>query len=140
MDLLDVIPTDLQLLLSVLAFDIDPANSAEDVFDFTKQGFSVAAADLLVATIRNRFTDYKTTISEDDDLLRRLKNASGAHVASGSKLSRYLMALQVRKGEKEILQNLLDLVQQFITSKSSRKRKRDINDAGLETGSQNGEE
>src|SRR2546423_133597 len=80
------------------------------------------------------------TICEDDDLLRRLKNASGAHVASGSKLSRYLMALQVRKGEKEILQNLLDLVQQFITSKSSRKRKRDINDAGLETGSQNGEE
>ena len=130
MELHDAIPVDLQLLLSVLAIDTEPAKSAQNVFDMVKQSFGFASADLLAATVRKRLADYKTTIGEDDDLIRRLNNISSAQVASGAKLSRYRMAVQVRKGEKEILQRVLELAQQFITSNTNGKRKRDINDAG----------
>ena len=40
------------------------------------------------------------------------------------------MAIQVRKGEKEILQHVLDLIQYYITSNTGGKRKRDADDEG----------
>ena len=128
MELDEIIPGDMRLLLSALAVDPAPAMSAINVFGSGKRSFSSASAVLLASTIQKRLADYKTTVSEDDDLLGRLCNASGAQGASGIESGRYRMALQVRKGEKEILQHVLELAQQLNTSKANGKRKRDTGD------------
>ena len=129
-ELHDAIPTDLQLLLPTLAGDTEATQSAPNISSLGKQRISLASAELLGATIRKRFADYKTTISEDDLLLQRLSDDLRAQVASGAKPSRYRMAIQVRKGEKEILQHVLDLIQYYITSNTGGKRKRDADDEG----------
>jgi hypothetical protein len=115
--LLDAIPTDLRLLLSALTAYTETAT-----FNLSKQNFTFASADLLSATIRKRLTDYKTTLGEND-LLERLSNDSGALIPPGVHPNRYQMAVRVRKGEKEILQQILELTQQFITSHTNGKRK-----------------
>jgi hypothetical protein len=93
-----------------------------------EQSFSFASADLLAATIRKRLAEYKTTVSEDDDLLLRLDKASGAEPPTGVNPIRYQMAVKVRKGEKEILEQILQLAQQLITNDTNGKRKRSIDD------------
>lgn len=130
MDLDDAIPGDLRLLLSALAVDSESAVSASNVFGSGKRSFSSASAVLLASTIRKRLTDYKTAVVEDDDILECLRNAPSAQGASGMKSGRYRMAVQVRKGEKEILQHILELAQQLSMSKANGKRKRDTEDPG----------
>lgn len=127
-ELHEAIPVDLQLLLSALAVDTESAKSAQNISKLRERGFSVASADLLAATIRKRLAEYKTTISEDDDLLLRLDKASGAELPTGVHPIRYQMAVKVRKGEKEILEQILQLAQQLITNNTNGKRKRSIDD------------
>jgi hypothetical protein len=127
-ELHDAIPVDLQLLLSALAIDAESAKSAQNVFKLGERNFSFASADLLAATIRKRLAEYKTTISEDDDLLLRLDKASGVELPTGVHPTRYQMAVQVRKGEKEILEQILQLAQQLITNNTNGKRKRSVDD------------
>ena len=130
MELDDAIPGDLRLLLSALAVEPEPAMSDNNVFGPGKRSFTSASAVLLASAIRRRFADYKTTVSEDDDLLERLRNASGAQATSGTNSDRYRMAVHVRKGEKEILQDVLELARQLSTSKANGKRKRDTENTG----------
>ena len=127
-ELHEAIPVDLQLLLSALAVDTESAKSAQNVFKLGKRSFSFASADLLAAIIRKRLAEYKTTVSEDDDLLLRLDKASGAELPTGVNPIRYQMAVKVRKGEKEILEQILQLAQQLITNNTNGKRKRSIDD------------
>jgi hypothetical protein len=127
-ELHDAIPGDLQLLLSSLVVDTASARSAPNAFKLGERSFSVASADLLAATIRKRLAEYKTTVSEDDDLLLRLDSASGAEPPTGLHPIRYQMAVKVRKGEKEILDQILQLAQQLITNNANGKRKRSIDD------------
>jgi hypothetical protein len=127
-ELHDAIPVDLQLLLSALAVDTESAKSAQNVFKLGERSFGFASADLLAAIIRKRLAEYKTTVSEDDDLLLRLDKASGAELPTGVDPIRYQMAVKVRKGEKEILEQILRLAQQFITNNTNGKRRRSIDD------------
>jgi SET domain-containing protein 6 len=124
----DAIPTDLRLLLLALTASTETAPSARDIFDLGKQNFTFASADLLSAIIRKRLTDYKTTLGDDDNLLGGLSNDSGALIPPGVHPNRYQMAVRVRKGEKEILQQILQLTQQFITSHTNGKRKHGTDD------------
>jgi hypothetical protein len=127
-ELHEAIPVDLQLLLSALAVDTESAQSAQNIFKLGERGFSFASASLLVATIRKRLAEYKTTVSEDDDLLLRLDKAPGAELLTGVHPIRYQMAVKVRKGEKEILEQILQLAQQLVTNTTNGKRKRSIDD------------
>jgi hypothetical protein len=129
-ELHDAIPTELELLVSAFALDTEIAKSSRNVFDLGKRSFTIASADLLAATIRKRLADYKTTLSDDDDILQHLSNDSGIQVPFGVHPNRYRVAVSVRKGEKEILQQVLQLTQQFVTNSWNGKRKR-VNDEGL---------
>jgi hypothetical protein len=124
----DAIPIDLRLLLSALTASAETATSSRHVFDFGKQNFSFASADLLSATIRRRLVDYKTSLSDDDRLLWRLSKDSGAQIPLGVHPNRYRIAVHVRKGEKEILQQILQLTQQFTTNHVNGKRKHGTED------------
>jgi hypothetical protein len=124
----DAIPTELELLLSALAVNTETAISSRNVFDLGKRSFTIASADLLVATIKKRLADYKTTISHDDDIIRHLSRASGLEVPSGVHPYRYRIAVQVRNGEKGILHQVLQLAQQFSTTYTNGKRKQDTDD------------
>jgi N-lysine methyltransferase SETD6 len=122
------IPTELELLLSAFTVDTETTKSSRNVFDLGKRSFTFALADLLAATIRKRLADYRTTISDDDNLLQRLSNDSGAPIPSRVHPNRYRMAICVRKGEKEILLQVLQLAQQFITTRTNGKRKHGTDD------------
>jgi hypothetical protein len=124
----DAIPIELQLLLSALTASAETATSSRHVFGFGKQNFSFASADLLSATIRRRLADYKTSLSDDDRLLWRLSEDSGAQIPLGVRPNRYRIAVHVRKGEKEILQQILQLTQQFTTNHVNGKRKHGTED------------
>jgi hypothetical protein len=130
-ELHEAIPVELQLLLSALVVDTESVKSTQNVFKLGERSFSLASADLLAATIRKRLAEYKTTMSEDDDLLLRLDKASGAELPTGVHPIRYQMAVKVRKGEKEILEQILQLAQQLITNNTNNtngKRKRSVDD------------
>jgi hypothetical protein len=102
--------------------------SSRNVLDLGKRSFTFASADLLAAALQKRLADYKTTISHDNDIIRHLNRASGVQVPSGARPYRYRIAVQVRKGEKEILQQVLQLAQQFGATYTNGKRRRDTND------------
>lgn len=119
----DAITTELRMLLSALTADVHPATSARNVSDWAKRSLTSSSADLLAATIRRRLADYKTTIKDDDDLLRRLSSDSGTQRPPGVDVNRYRMAVCVRKGEKEVLEQILQLSEHFITSRTNGKRR-----------------
>jgi SET domain-containing protein 6 len=117
----DAIPTGLRLLLSALTAYAETATSLRHVF-MGRQNITLASTDLLSATIRKRLTHYKTTLSDDDNLLERLSNDCGAQIPSGVHPNRYQIALRVRQGEKEILQQMLQLTQEFIRDLNGKRK------------------
>jgi hypothetical protein len=127
-ELHDAIPVDLQLLLSAFTVNTESVKSTQNGFKVGERSFGFASVDLLAATIRKRLAEYKTTVSEDDDLLLRLDKAPGAELPTGVDPIRYQMAVKVRKGEKEILEQILQLAQQLITNNTNGKRRRSIDD------------
>jgi N-lysine methyltransferase SETD6 len=100
------------------------------------KGSSIALseASLLLTSITNRLGDYKTSLREDLEILEKLKTKDHHLVPAGISRKRYEMAVQVRKGEKEILHQVLQLLRDFVDRQTrqmagdSTKRKRDETD------------
>lgn len=69
---------------------------------------SIKEATLLAAVLEIRLGHYLTTIAEDEGLLRHLESAS-ADITEGLSRTRFKMAVEVRKGEKEICRDILRL-------------------------------
>ncbi len=101
----DAIPDELHMLITAVSGG--KANSSP------KKYINLPEADLLKNVLRKRLGEYQTTVDDDERILKRLGNAG----------SRLRMAVQVRKGEKEILQQLSRLAQECI-SDAAGKRKR----------------
>jgi Rubisco LSMT substrate-binding len=98
-----------------------------------ESGLGLSEASLLSTVITNRLRDFKTSVEEDSGILDNLKHRSNPQIPHGVSRIRYEMALQVRKGEKEILQQILQLTQSFVAectnqmAGESAKRKRPEN-------------
>jgi N-lysine methyltransferase SETD6 len=100
------------------------------------KGSSIALseASLLLTSITNRLGDYRTSLREDLEILEKLKTKDHHLVPAGISRKRYEMAVQVRKGEKEILHQVLQLLRDFVDRQTrqmagdSTKRKRDEKD------------
>jgi len=85
---------------------------------------------LLLTSITNRLRDYKTSLQEDSQILEKLENKDDLQYPDGVSYRRYEMAVLVRKGEKEILHDIMQLCQDFVadqtrqTAGDSAKRER----------------
>ena len=134
MKLHDAIPTELHMLISALSCPNEAAADFRTSKYSDMRGFSIPEAAFLTAIMTKRLTDYKTTVDEDEAILSSLNEKSSADMLPGLSDHHYRMAVQVRKGEKEILHRLVQLAQECITSKTDEianapvKRKRDGED------------
>jgi N-lysine methyltransferase SETD6 len=96
--------------------------------------FALSEASLLQTSITNRLGDFKSSLQADFEILGKLKNEEDIQLPDGVCRKRYEMAVQVRRGEKEILHHVLQLIQDFVAeqtrqmARDSAKRKWTQND------------
>ena len=94
----------------------------------------LSEACLLLNSLTYRLSDYKSSLQEDEEILKKLKKKDNLQLPDGTSYTRYEMAVQVRKGEKEILHQLLQLTQDLIDEQTrqmtpgSAKRRASKND------------
>ena len=106
------------LLVLIRTFHLSPDQFKEIVMSLAlpRPALGVAEAKSLLQVTQKRQTEYATTIVQDDEILSKLtENArNGPDGLSDSSHRRLLMAVKVRKGEKEILSQLSTLLEQYI--------------------------
>lgn len=118
--LLDIIPDELLALLKTLTLDSEELQRLLSKSKPPKPILGAREARILLEAAQSKLAQYGTTIQEDQILLQQFASLS---VMRTSERRRH-MALQVRLGEKEILQALLMMLQDFLTveEKGSGKR------------------
>jgi len=100
----------------------------------SKFAFTSREANLLAAVMARRLTEYPTTLAQDQQLIKDLHGQRSAPVPRSAATDRYEMAVQVRKGEKEICYSVLQMCQEFLqrsptqATKPTIKRHRDEDD------------
>ncbi|EXJ79606.1 hypothetical protein A1O3_07885 [Capronia epimyces CBS 606.96] len=124
----DVLPGQLHMLLRALCTHDNDARAIKK----PKDAITIEEAALLQAVLTKRLTEYSTSYEADQAICEALQSDSPSTVVPLScHHRRYLMAVQVRMGEKEILRQWITLCQFHIKQKSeemasgSSKRKYD---------------
>ncbi|KAF3483677.1 SET domain-containing protein [Arthroderma uncinatum] len=108
----DAIPEDFLILLRTLSLPAEDLDQLKTKNKAPKPVFSGSEASLLRTLVTHRQTEYPTTIQEDEQILRYLEE-QGGHF-NDANLCRKKMAVQVRKGEKEILAQVLSLLDTYL--------------------------
>lgn len=127
--LVDAIPAELHMLLRALTCNLgnDASGNEKRIQKGIKENFSIEEASLLAAVCTKRLADYPTSIEEDSRLLESFQASTSAADENVSS-HRVKMAIEVRKGEKEISHAVIALCQNHIM-----KRTAEINSAALGT-------
>lgn len=129
----DVLPVDLRMLITSFCQPAEQFHPTKLSKLVKESGLTLAEASLLLTSITNRLRDYRSSLQEDSQILKDLQNKGSLHNSDAISYRRYEMAVQVRKGEKEILHQVLQLIQDFVAEQTRRmvgesaKRKRDEN-------------
>lgn len=115
-ELSDAIPTELHMLLRALTCNLgnDTSSVEKSLHKGVKDDVTIEEASLLASICSKRLIDYPTSIKQDDELLTKLQSPP-----PNASPYRWEMAMQVRKGEKEILHNVLGLCQEHISQRTS---------------------
>jgi SET domain-containing protein 6 len=127
--LVDAVPAELHMLLRALTCNLgnDASSNEKRIQKGIKETFSIEEASLLAAMCTKRLRDYATSMEEDSQMLGTLR-ASTSTTQSSISPHRLQMAIEVRRGEKEILHAIITLCQNHITKKTS-----EINNAAIGT-------
>ncbi|KAF3892812.1 Ribosomal lysine N-methyltransferase 4 [Trichophyton interdigitale] len=104
----DAIPEDFLVLLRALTLPVENLNRLKARNKAPKPEFSASEASFLRSLVNSRQSEYPTSIQEDESILRYLEQQN--RYINDSILIRRKMAVQVRKGEKEILTQILSLL------------------------------
>ncbi|KAK2865467.1 hypothetical protein FQN49_003551 [Arthroderma sp. PD_2] len=107
----DAIPEDFLVLLRILSLPAEDLNQLKARNKAPKPEFSSVEASLLRTLVTHRQTEYPTTIQDDEHILRCLEEQGGS--PNDAIFRRKKMAVQVRKGEKEILAQILSLLDTY---------------------------
>lgn len=115
----DLIPEDLRLLLTAFCQPAEHFHSLKPKKYFKGLGLAPSEVSLLSTTITNRLADYTSSLQEDSVILGELRSKDNFTLPDGVCQKRYEMAVQVRKGEKEILHHILEVIQGTIDQQTS---------------------
>lgn len=132
-DLHDAIPAEVHMLLRALCARDEDGGAA---LKKPKDPVTVEEAALLQSVLIKRLSEYSTSYEDDLTTLDKFKQtqtaSDGSETPDAKSSKRFSMALQVRLGEKEILQQLISICQEYIRLRSeelafnrSSKRKHD---------------
>ena len=108
----DIISGQVHMLLRALC-----AHEQDETPKKPKETVSVQEAALLQSVLTKRLSEYGTTYSQDQASWESLQSGSNV-IPHGCDARRFAMALQVRMGEKEILQQFIAFCQEHIEQKS----------------------
>lgn len=119
----DILPVELVLLLKTLALPSDQFEKYQSKNKLPKPSLDQEESALLAKTIQLESAQYGTTIEQDQEILSRLIQSEASSPLDESS-RRQKMAVQVRIGEKEILQSLFSLLGSSTDGKGSSASKR----------------
>ncbi|KAL2844632.1 hypothetical protein BJX68DRAFT_257040 [Aspergillus pseudodeflectus] len=102
----DIIPEELALLVKTLTLSPEQFSERQQKQKPPKPSLDAAEARLLYSAVQLNQSRYATSISQDQELLAQLSQTEAAIGALEGPTRRRKMAIQVRLGEKEILQDL----------------------------------
>ncbi|OJD17555.1 hypothetical protein AJ78_02368 [Emergomyces pasteurianus Ep9510] len=111
--LTDSLPEDLLIVLNTLTMPLEQFNQLKTKNKAPKPNLGVPEATLLAQAVQQTLDEYGTTLEKDEELLASFPNIQ-APTNSAVSPTRFKMALQVRKGEKEILSQLLTTLREFV--------------------------
>ncbi|PGH03910.1 hypothetical protein AJ80_08612 [Polytolypa hystricis UAMH7299] len=117
--LVESLPDELLIVLQTLSLSTDQLNHFRSRNKAPKPTLSAEQASFLAEVVRQRCRDYSTDIGEDERFLAAL-TASGSETADQPSQRRRKMAIQVRKGEKEILTQLLTSIEEYVAQGTKR--------------------
>jgi SET domain-containing protein 6 len=119
-NLIDLIPAELHMLLRALTCNLgnDASSNEKRIQKGIKENLTIEEASLLASVCTKRLTDYPTSVEQDINMLQTFQTSA---IAGNSSVSphRLKMAIEVRKGEKEILHTVIGLCQAHITRRTS---------------------
>ncbi|KAL3448559.1 hypothetical protein BJX65DRAFT_65181 [Aspergillus insuetus] len=102
----DIIPEELVFLVKTLTLSPEQFSERQQKQKPPKASFDTAEARLLHIAVQLNQSRYATSIAQDQELLAQLSQTEAATGALEGPARRRKMAIQVRLGEKEILQDL----------------------------------
>jgi SET domain-containing protein 6 len=111
--LTDILPDELLLLLKTLTLSPEQLEHQKSKSKPPKPSLGHAEAAVLLKTIQLVGSQYPTTIAQDEEILSRLIQSEASQPLNQSDRRRK-MAIQVRLGEKHILQTLANMLDDFI--------------------------
>uniref|UniRef100_A0A093XY31 Ribosomal lysine N-methyltransferase 4 n=1 Tax=Talaromyces marneffei PM1 TaxID=1077442 RepID=A0A093XY31_TALMA len=118
--LLDILPDELLALLKTLTLDSEELQRLLSKNKHPKPILGAREARILLDAAQSKMGQYGTTIQEDKILLQQFASSSVLRTRE----RRRHMAVQVRVGEKEILQALLMMLQDFLNAEERGTGKR----------------
>ncbi|KAL2855468.1 hypothetical protein BJY01DRAFT_2453 [Aspergillus pseudoustus] len=118
----DIIPEELVLLCKTLTLSPQQFSERQQKQKSPKPSFDATEARLLYNAIQLNQGRYSTSIAQDQELLTHLNLAETTSGALEEPSRRQKMAVQVRIGEKEILQDLSSRLNALLSNSGSTKR------------------
>jgi SET domain-containing protein 6 len=107
-----------ELLALIQAFQLSPEqlDQARTKQKPPKPILGVAGANLLLQVAQKTLAQYAISVAQDDEILHQLdqKTQNWSREEFDASYRRLLMAVEVRKGEKEILSQLSTKLEQYI--------------------------
>lgn len=121
----EVVPGNVHMLLRGLTLDATASKTPKARPD---ESMSIKEVALLSAVATKKLAEYPTSVEQDRATVTSLKGSSPGQLRPDVSLKRYLAAVEVRLGEKQILWDLIHLCQEFIAKATNafagdRKRK-----------------
>lgn len=113
----DILPAELVVLLTTLTLSPEDFEQRKSKNKPPKPSMDASQASLLAKTLQSKLSQYGTSLSEDTQLLGSIPLQASLEGSA----RRQRMALQVRIGEKEVIQTVLSMLEP-ITGGSSLKR------------------
>ncbi|PYI10809.1 SET domain protein [Aspergillus sclerotiicarbonarius CBS 121057] len=129
--LTDILSDELLLLLKTLSLPSEQLEKQRSKNKPPKPSFGEAEATILARALQLNQARYATTIAQDQELLAQVRHLEASGPVEGS-TRRAKMAIQVRLGEKEILQNLSFMLNSHFGALQGNPLKRPANGDGDE--------
>ncbi|KAL2828252.1 hypothetical protein BDW59DRAFT_52021 [Aspergillus cavernicola] len=120
--LADNLPEELVLLLTTLTLSPEQSADQQQKQKPPRPNFNRAEATLLRDAIQRNYGRYSTTIAQDQELLAQLNHSEASSGPLAGSARRLKMAIQVRIGEKEVMEHLGSRLRELLGTSSSSKR------------------
>lgn len=118
--LVDILPDELLALLKTLSLDSGELQKLKSKKKSPKPTLAAPEARLLLAAITSKLSLYATTVEQDKVTQKELSSATTLSTSE----HRRKMAIEVRVGEKEILQQVSSMLRDFLAIEEKEKGKR----------------